>query len=96
MLLNVNGRELVSPDQVLADENSILVVATVPAQECTQHVLSECQLAALRRTRVSQYIASRHPITFPDNRALINTRGLVGTVELAQRINLHVSIVFPH
>ncbi len=48
VLLNVNAGELVLPQQFLADEQRIFVVAAIPRQERAQHVMSQRQVAVHR------------------------------------------------
>ncbi|MCB0010413.1 MAG: hypothetical protein KDE34_00885 [Anaerolineales bacterium] len=86
MLLDVDRGELVVTDQLLADQNGVLVVATFPAQESDHHILAQRQLTTTSRGAVSQDLANAHLLTAHHNWLLVNTGALVGALILAQGV----------
>src|SRR6185369_14514694 len=77
VLLDVDAREQVVTDEAVADDDRVLVVATLPAHERDEHVAAEGELAHLGRARVGDGLPIGDAITDVDDRAVLDARPLV-------------------
>ena len=86
VLLDVDAREQVVADEAVADDDGVLVVATLPAHERDEDVPAEGQLAVLGRARVGDRRAVGDARPDVDDRALVDARPLVGADELLELV----------
>ena len=85
----MNGRKDVVLDDLLADEDGVLEVVTVPRHECDERVSTQRQFAAIGARAVRDDLALLHMVAFFDENLLIDAGRSVGTHELAHGINIH-------
>ena len=81
---DVERRERVLADKALVDEDSVLEVVAAPAHERDKQVLSERQLALIRRRTVGQAVALLDLVALLDDRLLVEARSGVATAELLE------------
>src|SRR5690606_18035394 len=93
VLLDVDRGEGVVLHQLLAEDDRVLEVVTLPRHERNEQVLAERELAVLGGGAVGEDLAHRHALTGVDDDALVVGRALVGAVELAQVVLLRAALV---
>ena len=86
--LNVNRSVVVILDQALGNENRIFKVIPAPRHERDEHVPAQGEFTLLRARPICENLALSDPITLPDDRLLVDTGVLVGSLELGERIDV--------
>ena len=75
-------------DQLFGYQNGVLKVIASPRHERNKHVSAECKLAAVGTRAVSDDLALSDLFAGLDDRSLVDTGVLVGTLEFDQRIDI--------
>jgi len=78
----VNRGVYILADNAFVEQNRVLVVITLPCHKADESVLSYRNLAAACSGTVRKYLTRVHPVPLINNRSLIDTRPLIGTLEL--------------
>src|SRR5207248_11709545 len=69
-----------------------LKVIAAPWHEADEDVTSQRQLAVIGARTVSDHVAFEDPLTFANRRLLIDTRVLVGPLELGELVNVAANL----
>ena len=85
-LLDMNRREDVFLDELLADDDRVLEVVPAPRHEGDEHVAAERELARFRRGAVRDHLALLDLLPDLDDRLLVDAGILVGTLELDELV----------
>ena len=86
VLYHVNRGEHIFTNNTLAQDDSILVVVTLPRNVCHLQVLTECQFTVLRSETFRQNLTFLHLVAFANNRMKVDRGVLVGLLEFRQFI----------
>ena len=84
----MNGGEAIFLDHALRDQNRVLEVVAVPGHEGHQQVLTQGELAQIRRGAIRQHVAALDRIAGIDQRPLIDAGVLVRARVLGERIDV--------
>src|SRR6202034_3771902 len=87
-LLDMHRGVVIVADQLLGNQNRVLEVVTAPRHEGHQDIAAQCQLALLGARTIGDYLTLEDPVSLADDRLLIDTSVLVGTLELDQLIDI--------
>ncbi len=93
VLLDVDAGVEVLAHQAVADDDGVLVVATLPAHEGHEDVAAERQLTFLGRGRVGQHGVFADAHTNLDHGAVVDASALVGADELLEGVLAQLAVV---
>ncbi len=96
VFFDVNGGKRVVADQLLAQQDGVFEVATLPAHEGHEDVLAKCQLARIGRRRVSQRLVAANALAPHYDRALREAGALVGADEFSQAPRVGLAVFVAH
>src|SRR6185437_15177218 len=91
-LLDVDRGVIVLADQLLRDEDRVLEVVTAPRHEGYQHVASKSEFALLRAGTVGDDLTLDDAVALADDRLLVDTGVLIGTLELGELIDVRSNL----
>ena len=86
VFFNMNGRKRIVLHETLGNNNSILVVVTVPRHERNEQILTQRKLTLFGCRTVSKHRASFNALAVFNKRHLVVAGGLVGTLELGKLV----------
>ena len=92
----MNRRESILFNDPLRHQDRIFEVVTIPGHERDTHVLPKSKLTQINRRSIRENIATLDRVSRTDNRALIDTSVLVGTLVLRQVIDINRRCVLIH